>query len=82
MGCEAMLKFAAMLTVSMSLGVPTALVGDHYRHGFDLGRCFEARVPSGCSVHVPHGLRDPCSHRSEVHREEHLGFSYRSTREI
>ena len=45
MGCEAMLKFAAMLTVSMSLGVPTALVGDHYRHGFDLGRCYEARVP-------------------------------------
>ena len=38
MGCEAMSKFAAMLTVSMSLGVPTALLGDHYRHGFDLRR--------------------------------------------
>ena len=45
MGCEAMFKFAAILTVSMSLKVPTALVGDYYRHGFDLGRCFEARVP-------------------------------------
>ena len=45
MGCEAMLKFAAMLTVLHVLGVPTALVGDHYRHSFDLGRCFEARVP-------------------------------------
>ena len=60
-GCEAMLKFAAILTVLHVLEVPTALLGDHYRHGFDLGRCFEARVPSGCSVHVPHGLHDPCS---------------------
>ena len=40
-----MLKFAAILTVYMSLEVPTALLGDRYRHGFDLRRCFEARVP-------------------------------------
>ena len=33
MGCEAMLKFAAILTVPHVLEVPTALVGDHYRHG-------------------------------------------------
>ena len=45
MACDAMLSFAAILTVSMSLEVPTALVGDHYRHGFDLGRFCEARVP-------------------------------------
>ena len=45
--CEAMLKFAAILTVLNVLEVPTALLGDHYRHGFDLGRCFEARVPPG-----------------------------------
>ena len=38
MGCEAMLKFAAMLTVSHVLAVPTTLLGDRYRHGFDLRR--------------------------------------------
>ena len=46
MGCEAMLKFAAMLTVLHVLGVPTALVGDHYRHSFDLGRCLLYTSPS------------------------------------
>ena len=45
MACDAMLNFAAMLTVCMPLEVPTALLGDHYRHRFDLGRCFEAWVP-------------------------------------
>ena len=45
MACEAILKFAAILTVYMSLEVPTALFGDYYRHGFDLGRCCDARVP-------------------------------------
>ena len=44
-GCEAMLKFAAILTVLNVLEVPTALLGDHYRHGFDPRRCYEARVP-------------------------------------
>ena len=46
------------------LEVPTAHLGDHYRHRFDLGRCCEAWVPSTCSGNAPHGLRDPCSHRS------------------
>ena len=62
--------------------VPTALLGDHYRHRFDLGRCYEARVPLRCSVHVPHGLSDPCSRRSELHRGERLGSSSRSIRAI
>ena len=55
---------------------------DHIRHPFDLGRCYEARVPLRCSVHVPHGLRDPCSRRSELHRGERLGSSSRSIRAI
>ena len=55
---------------------------DHIRHRFDLGRCYEARVPLRCSVHVPHGLRDPCSHRSVLHRGERLGSSSRSIRAI
>ena len=38
MGCEAMLKFAAILTVYHVLAVPTTLLGDRYRHGFDLRR--------------------------------------------
>ena len=82
MGCEAMLKFAATLTVLHVLGVPTALVGDHYRHSFDLGCCFEAWVPSTCSINVPHGLRDPCWKWSELHRGERLGSSSRSIRAI
>ena len=77
-----MLNFAAILTVYMPLEVPTALLGDHYRHRFDLGRCYEARVPLRCSVHVPHGLSDPCSRRSELHRGERLGSSSRSIRAI
>ena len=80
--CDAMLNFAAILTVYMPLEVPTALLGDHYRHRFDLGRCYEARVPLRCSVHVPHGLSDPCSRRSELHRGERLGSSSRSIRAI
>merc|ERR1719398_522931 len=36
------------LPVCMPLGVPPALLGGHYRHRFDLGRCFEAWVPSTC----------------------------------
>jgi len=67
MACDAMLNFAAILTVSMPLEVPKALLGDHYRHRFDLRRCYEAWVPSTCSINVPHGLRDPCSHRSLLH---------------
>ena len=42
------------------LEVPTAHLGDHYRHRFDLGRCCEAWVPSTCSGNAPHGLQDPC----------------------
>ena len=38
------------------------------------GRCFEAWVPSTCSINVPHGLRDPCWKWSELHRGERLGF--------
>ena len=57
----------------MPLEVPKALLGDHYRHRFDLGRCFEAWVPSTCSINVPHGLRDPCWKWSELHRGEHVG---------
>ena len=64
------------------LEVPTALLGDHYRHRFDLGRCFEAWVPSTCSINVPHGLRDPCWKWSELHRGERLGSSSRSIRAI
>ena len=45
MTCEAMLNFAAILTVYHVLAVPTTLLGDRYRHGFNLRRCFEARVP-------------------------------------
>ena len=57
------------------LEVPTAHLGDHYRHRLDLGRCCEAWVPSTCSGNVPHGLRDPCSHhRSLLHLDEHSGF--------
>ena len=40
-----MLNLAGVLTFLHVLGVPAALLGDCYRHGFDLGRCFEARVP-------------------------------------
>ena len=80
--CDAMLNFAAILTVYMPLEVPTALLGDHYRHRFDLGRCFEAWVPSTCSINVPHGLRDPCWKWSELHRGERLGSSSRSIRAI
>ena len=80
--CDAMLNFAAMLTVCMPLKVPTALLGGHYRHRFDLGRCFEAWVPSTCSINVPHGLRDPCWKWSELHRGERLGSSSRSIRAI
>ena len=72
--CDAMLNFAAILTVYMPLEVPPALLGDHYRHRFDLGRCFEAWVPSTCSINVPHGLRDACWKWSELHRGERLGF--------
>ena len=82
MACDAMLNFAAMLTVCMPLKVPTALLGGHYRHRFDLGRCFEAWVPSTCSINVPHGLRDPCWKWSELHRGERLGSSSRSIRAI
>ena len=82
MACDAMLNFAAMLTVCMPLMVPTALLGGHYRHRFDLGRCFEAWVPSTCSINVPHGLPDPCWKWSELHRGEHLGSSSRSIRAI
>ncbi len=57
MACDAMLNFAAMLTVSMPLEVPPALLGDHYRHRFDLGRCFEAWVPSTCSINVARTTR-------------------------
>ena len=82
MACDALLNFAAMLTVCMPLKVPTALLGGHYRHRFDLGRCFEAWVPSTCSINVPHGLRDPCWKWSELHRGERLGSSSRSIRAI
>ena len=43
MACDAMLNFAAMLTVCMPLEVPPALLGGHYRHRFDLGRCASRR---------------------------------------
>ena len=66
----------------LPLEVPKALLGDHYRHRFDLGRCFEAWVPSTCSINVPHGLRDPCWKWSELHRGERLGSSSRSIRAI
>jgi hypothetical protein len=82
MACDAMLNFAAILTVYMPLEVPPALLGDHYRHRFDLGRCFQAWVPSTCSINVPHGLRDPCWKWSELHRGERLGSSSRSIRAI
>ena len=82
MACDAMLNFAAMLTVCMPLEVPPALLGGHYRHRFDLGRCFEAWVPSTCSINVQHGLRDPCWKWSELHRGERLGSSSRSIRAI
>jgi len=57
MACDAMLNFAAMLTVCMPLEVPPALLGGHYRHRVSL-------VPSGglpaCFVIVPACLVITC----------------------